>query len=36
MDFKEVKYEGVEWIYLAKDRYKWQAFINTVKNLQIS
>jgi hypothetical protein len=27
--------EGVEWIDLAKDRDRWQAFVNAVMNLQV-
>jgi hypothetical protein len=24
------RYEGVEWIYLAQDRDRWQVLVNTV------
>jgi hypothetical protein len=26
---------GVEWIQLAQDRGRWQALVNTVKNLRV-
>jgi hypothetical protein len=28
--------EGVEWIHRAEVREQWQAFVNTVMNLQVS
>jgi hypothetical protein len=30
MDFKEIEWEGVDWINLAKDRDKWQALVKMV------
>ena len=36
MDVKEIGWEGVDWIDLAQDRDKWQAVVNTVKNLQVT
>jgi hypothetical protein len=27
--------EGVEWIYVALDRDKWRAVVNTVMNLHV-
>jgi hypothetical protein len=30
MDFNEVVWESVEWIYLAQNRYKWLALVNPV------
>jgi hypothetical protein len=30
MDCKEGGWEGVDWIYLAQDRDKWQAVVKTV------
>jgi len=32
-DVKEVCWEGVDWIHLAKERDQWQAVVNTVMNL---
>jgi hypothetical protein len=31
---KEVGWEGVGWINLARDRHKWQAFVKMVKTLR--
>jgi hypothetical protein len=36
MDLKEKGINGVKWIGLAQDRVQWQAFVNTVTNLQVS
>jgi hypothetical protein len=33
MDLKETGWLGMEWISLAQDTNKWQAFVNTVMNL---
>jgi len=30
-----VGYEGVDWIHLAYDRYKWRAVVNTVMDIWI-
>jgi hypothetical protein len=32
-DLKEVGREGVDWIELACDRYRWWALVNTVISL---
>jgi len=32
-DFKEIGREGVEWIDLNQDRYKWRAVVNTVMKI---
>jgi hypothetical protein len=34
-DVREVRWGGVDWIYLAHDRYQWQALVNSVMNLQV-
>ena len=34
MDFQEVGCEGMDWIELAQDRYRWQALVNAVMNLR--
>jgi hypothetical protein len=36
MDFREIGFGVVDWIYLAQDRNRWQALVNTVINLRIS
>jgi hypothetical protein len=32
---KESGWDGVDWIDLAQDMYKWQAFVNMVMKLQV-
>jgi hypothetical protein len=36
MIFKELSWEGVDWIDLVQDREKWRVFVNTVMNLRVS
>jgi hypothetical protein len=33
---KEIKWEGMDWIHLAKDRNEWWALATKVMNLRIS
>jgi hypothetical protein len=33
MDLREIGLDGVDWIYLAEDKGRWQALVNTVMNL---
>jgi len=33
MDLHEVLCEGMDWIYLARDRDRWQATVNAVKKI---
>jgi hypothetical protein len=35
MDFREIEFGDVDWIYLARDRDKWRAIVNTVMNLWV-
>jgi hypothetical protein len=35
MGVKEIGLEGVDWIYLAQNRYQWRAVVNAVMNLRI-
>jgi hypothetical protein len=30
----QVGWEGTDWIYLAQDRNRWQALVNSVTNVQ--
>ena len=32
---KDTGYEGVDWIHLAHDRYKWWAVVHTVMNPRV-
>jgi hypothetical protein len=33
MIFREIRWDGVDWILLAQDKDHWGAFMTTVKNL---
>jgi hypothetical protein len=35
MDFKEIRWEGADWIHLAQDRDRWRALANTVMSLRV-
>jgi hypothetical protein len=35
LDLRETGINGMNWIQLAQDRVQWQAFVNTVMNLQV-
>jgi hypothetical protein len=35
MDLREIGWGSVDWIQLAQDRDRWQAFVNTVMNLRV-
>jgi uncharacterized membrane protein len=35
LDIKALGYAGVEWINVAQDRSKWQAFVNVVINFTL-
>jgi hypothetical protein len=36
IDFRETGIDEGNWIWLAKDRVQWRAFVNTVMNLWVS
>jgi hypothetical protein len=35
MDLLEIGLNVVDWIGLAKDRYSWRVFVNSIMNLRV-
>jgi hypothetical protein len=35
MEFRDIGIDGPNWIRLAQDRVRWQAFVSTVMNLRV-
>jgi hypothetical protein len=35
MELRAIGWGGMEWIYLAQDRDKWRALVNTVMNRRV-
>jgi hypothetical protein len=35
MDFREIWWEGVDWMHLAQDMDQWQVLVNMVMNFQV-
>jgi hypothetical protein len=35
IDFREIGWDGTDWIDLTQDRNKWRALVNTVMNLRV-
>jgi hypothetical protein len=35
MSLREIRIDEANWIQLPQDRVQWQAFVNTVMNLQV-
>jgi hypothetical protein len=35
MDLREIGFGDVDWVYLAQDRDRWRALVNTVMNLRV-
>jgi hypothetical protein len=35
LDLREIRIDGANWVRLAWDRIRWQAFVNTVMNLRV-
>jgi hypothetical protein len=33
IDFREIEWDGMDWIHLAQNRDQWRAVVNTVVNL---
>jgi hypothetical protein len=33
MDFKNIRWEGVDWIHVTEGRDQWQAVVSTVMNI---
>jgi hypothetical protein len=36
IDLRKIGLENVDWIYMAQERDRWRAFVNTVMNLRVS
>jgi hypothetical protein len=36
MDLREIGWERVDWIYLAKDMDQWRGLVNPIMNLRVS
>jgi hypothetical protein len=32
-DLMEIEWKGVDWMFLAQDRYQWQVLVNTTSKL---
>jgi hypothetical protein len=35
MDLVEIGFGGLDWIGLAKDKYRWRALVNSVMNFHV-
>jgi hypothetical protein len=35
MDFKEIGWDGMDWIDVAQDKDQWRALVNTMMNLRV-
>jgi hypothetical protein len=35
MDVREIKWGGMDWIYLAQDRDQWKVPVSTLMNLRV-
>jgi hypothetical protein len=36
IDFKVIKWDGMDWIHLVQDRNQWRAPMNTVMNIRVT
>jgi hypothetical protein len=35
MDLREIRWDGMDWVDVARDRDQWRAFVKTVMNLRV-
>jgi hypothetical protein len=35
MDFREIRWNGEDWIHMDQDREQWRVLVNTVLNLRV-
>jgi hypothetical protein len=35
MDFREIAWDGMDWIGLAQDKDQWRALVNKLMNLRV-
>jgi hypothetical protein len=35
MNLREIRWGGMDWIYLAQERDQWRALVNTVKKFRV-
>jgi hypothetical protein len=35
MDLREIRWDGMDWIDLVKDRDQWRALVKTIMNLRV-
>jgi hypothetical protein len=35
LDFREIGWDNIDWISLARDRDQWREFVNTVMSLRV-
>jgi hypothetical protein len=35
MDLREIRWGGMDWVYLAQDRDLWRTLVNMVMNLRV-
>jgi hypothetical protein len=36
IDLREIRWDGVDWIDLVKEREQWKALVNTMMNLRVA
>jgi hypothetical protein len=35
IDLREIRWDGMDWIYLTQDRDQWRSLVNTVMNFWV-